>query len=105
MRANPYYYDRFKALLRLIVDPGKRVLEVRCQTGDLLKAMEPSYGLGVELSERVIEIARNKHPELHFLCAEPEDLELQEKFDYVLLSHLYDTVDLLRTTTVRLEVE
>lgn len=97
VRANEYYYDRLKALLRLIVDPGKRVLEVRCQTGDLLEAMEPSYGFGVELSERAIEIARNKHPEFHFVQAQPEDLELDEKFDYVLLTHLYETVDLLRT--------
>ena len=44
---NRYYYDRVKRLLHYIVEPGKRVLEVRCQTGHLLDAVAPSYALGV----------------------------------------------------------
>ena len=36
IQRNRYYYDAVKRLLRYIVEPGKRVLEVRCATGHLL---------------------------------------------------------------------
>jgi hypothetical protein len=39
IRANRYFYDRLKRLLRFIIDPQKRVLEVRCETGHLLASL------------------------------------------------------------------
>src|ERR1700676_3750145 len=70
---NRYYYDSVKRLLRYIVEPGKRVLEVRCATGHLLDSVQPSYGMGVEISDKMIEIARTKFPNLHFLRSDPEE--------------------------------
>ena len=93
--ANQYYYNRLKRLLRFVVEPGKRVLEVRCQTGHLLAAVEPAYGVGVEISEKLISIARCNFPHLEFVQAQPEDLDLGERFDYVIFSHVFDTVDIL----------
>ena len=92
---NRYYYDSVKRLLRYIVEPGKRVLEIRCATGHLLDSVQPSYGVGVEISDKMIGIAQAKFPNLHFLRSDPEELELDEQFDYVLFSHIFDTVDLL----------
>ena len=43
----------------------------------------------------MVEIARAKYPDLHSLRSDPEELELDEKFDYVVFSHIFDTVDLL----------
>src|SRR5262249_9807057 len=34
-------------------------------------------------------------PDLRFVCADPESLPLNETFDYVVFSHLFDTVDVL----------
>ncbi len=34
--SNKYFYDSLKRVLRFIVEPGKRVLEVRCETGHFL---------------------------------------------------------------------
>ncbi len=92
---NRYYYGRIKRLLRFIVEPQKRVLEVRCQTGGLLAATEPSFGVGVEISQELVEVARKDHPDLDFICSDPEDLVLGEKFDYVIFGHIFDTVDIL----------
>jgi len=92
---NKYYYDGVKRLLRYIVEPGKRVLEIRCATGHLLDAVKPAYGLGVEISDKMVEIARERYPHLTFLRSDPEALELDEKFDYIIFSHIFDTVDLL----------
>ena len=95
VKANAYYYARMARMLRFIVEPGKRVLEVRCQTGHLLNAVQPSYGVGVEISENLTDIAHKNFPHLHFKCVDPEDLDLEEKFDYILFSHVFDTVDML----------
>ena len=95
IQANRYFYDRLKRLLRFIVEPGARVLEVRCQTGHLLAAVEPSYGVGVEISQKLIQIAQKNFPHLEFVQKQPEDLELNETFDYIIFSHVFDTVDIL----------
>ena len=95
VQSNRYFYDRFKRLLRFIIEPSKRVLEIRCQTGHLLASVEPAYGVGVEISERLVEVAQRNYPHLHFVTSDPEDLQLTETFDYVIFSHIFDTVDVL----------
>ncbi len=86
-------YQAHAAFHRL--ELNKRVLEVRCQTGGLLVSVKPSYGVGVEISQRLVDVAQKKHPSLNFICASPEDLALAEKFDYVVVGHIFDTVDIL----------
>src|ERR1017187_4917294 len=78
VRSNRYFYDRFKRLQRFIVEPAKRVLEIRCQTGHLLASVEPAYGVGVEISQAMVEIAQQNYPHLRFLSSDPEDLQLEE---------------------------
>jgi SAM-dependent methyltransferase len=95
IRANRYFYDRLKRLLRFIIDPQKRVLEVRCETGHLLASLEPSRGVGVEISDAMVQTARSENPQLEFLRAEPQELSLGETFDYVIFNHIFDTVDIL----------
>ena len=96
IRSNKYFYDGLKRLLQFIVEPGKRVLAVRCQTGHLLASVEPSYGVGVEIGEVMVARAAEQHPGLHFVRCDPEKLALGEKFDYILFEHIFDTVDILR---------
>jgi hypothetical protein len=33
IHSNRYFYDRLKRVLKYIVEPRKRVLEIRCETG------------------------------------------------------------------------
>jgi Glycosyl transferase family 2 len=95
IRSNKYFYDGLKRLLQFIVEPGKRVLAIRCETGYLLAATKPSYGVGVEIGEALVSVAGEQHPCLHFVQADPEKLSLGEKFDYILFEHIFDTVDIL----------
>lgn len=94
--ANDYFYSRLKRALQFIVEPNKKVLEVRCQTGDLLASVKPSSGAGVEISGAMVELARSEHAELHFVQGDPETLDLGETFDYILFNHIFDTVDILK---------
>jgi SAM-dependent methyltransferase len=97
IESNRYFYDCLKRVLQFIVEPGKRVLDVRCETGQLLASVRPGFGVGVEISEAMVERARRQHPDLHFVQSDPENLELNDTFDYVLFNHIFDTVDILRT--------
>jgi SAM-dependent methyltransferase len=85
---NRYYYDALERIVRFHVPAGAKVLEIGCGTGDLLKALAPSRGVGIDISPAMVAIAREKHPGLTFHVADAEDLPLSEPFDYVILSDL-----------------
>jgi SAM-dependent methyltransferase len=87
-----YYYAEMERLARFFIPKGASVLELGSSTGDLLAALEPRRGLGIDISPRVTELAKKKwahRPELEFRVGDAEKLDLNEKFDYVVLS---DTV-------------
>ena len=97
--ANRCYYDAVKRLLRFVVPRGQRVLMFRSDTGDLLAGLGPSHGVGVEISARILEVARKRHPDLQFVRAFPDlaqPLGVGEQFDSVILANTNDTVDVLQ---------
>jgi GT2 family glycosyltransferase len=72
-----------------MVPPGHRVLEVGCGQGDLLAALRPSHGLGIDFSPYAVEAARTRHPHLRFELADAAELHIAEaSFDYIVLSDL-----------------
>jgi len=95
VRKNRYYHENVFRLLRFIVEKGKRVLDVRCSSGLFLNAVEPSRGVGIDITPEMIQVARETYPHLEFHCADPETLELNEEFDYILFNNVFDTVDVL----------
>ena len=76
----------------LIVSPGQRVLEIGCGRGDLLAALKPSVGVGVDFSGEMLAQARQRHPELTFVQADAHDFALDQTFDAVILSDLVNDV-------------
>jgi ubiquinone/menaquinone biosynthesis C-methylase UbiE len=44
---NATYHEEDLKFMRFLIPPGKRVLELGCGTGDLLAALEPSYGVSI----------------------------------------------------------
>ncbi len=96
---NRFYYRSIEELARFVVPEGARVLEIGCGTGELLAALRPSVGVGIDVAPRMVERAREKfadRPELTFLVDDAERLaapELDgETFDYIVMS---DVVGLL----------
>ena len=96
LEANQYFYQRMQRLLSFIVEPGKKVLEIRCLAGDGLASLQPAEGVGIEIGQAMVEIAKGRHPDLQFVQCDPEKLELGRKFDYVIFNHVFDTVDVLK---------
>ncbi len=82
------YHDAVESIYGALVPPGQRVLEIGCGRGDLLASLEPSRGVGVDVSAAMVEAAQRRHPELEFHHGAGEELDLDETFDYVVLSDL-----------------
>lgn len=92
IRKNNYYYEQIARLAAFVVPAGSKVLELGCGTGNLLAAVQPSYGVGVDISSRMIEIARRKYPRYTFIHSSIESLQLEGDFDYIIISDTLDTV-------------
>ena len=92
-----YYYDEERRYWRFLVPDSARILELGCGTGDLLAALNPSDGLGVDFSQVAIERARAKHPDLRFQLGDVENLEgvveAGEQFDVILMQDTIGALD------------
>jgi SAM-dependent methyltransferase len=101
-RKNLHYHHMLERYFSFIVPQGSRVLELGCGTGELLNSLKPSYGVGVDISPKMLEIARDAFPDLHFLNQDVEYLDLPEPFDYVLLSDLVGSLHDVQAAFARL---
>ena len=87
-RAGIHYRQRLAEIYSFVVPSGQRVLEVGCGCGDLLAALEPSYGVGIDFSQAMVERASQSHPELRFHQADAHEFACEGTFDYIILSDL-----------------
>jgi hypothetical protein len=90
---NAYYYEQVFQLLRFIIPPGKRVLQVGCLTPDFLNAVAPSFGVGIDLSARQVELASRRFPHLRFQVHKNYYVGNVGTFDYVIITDINDQVD------------
>ena len=96
IKGNSYFYSNDYSYMKFLVGEGKRILELGCGTGELLNDLNPSYGVGVDLSENMVSIAKKKYPNLEFIKGDLEDENLiallKDPFDFIILS---DTIGFL----------
>ena len=70
-----FFHDEDLRYLRFLIPPGARVLELGCGTGELLAALEPSFGVGVDFSPGMIAQARKAHPDVSFFVGDVENAD------------------------------
>jgi trans-aconitate methyltransferase len=91
---NPSHYDRAGAfvpklgadLIELLApQPGERVLDLGCGTGDLTArlAEHGAHVTGVDASSEMVNEARRKHPSLELNLADGQELRFEREFDGV----------------------
>jgi len=107
-QCNRAYYDDLERLHQLLVAPGLRVLEIGCGLGDLVAALKPGHGVGIELDPQLAEAARARHPELRVISADaetitPESIGEAEPFDVILLPNTLNTLHDVQGVLERLE--
>ena len=87
-RRNWYYHAAVTELVKFLVPERQSVLEVGSGTGDLLAALKPSRGTGIDASDYMVQASREKYLEIDWRKADAEDLRIEDHFDYVVLSDL-----------------
>src|SRR5580700_8266173 len=87
---NAAYHEDDLKFMRFLIPPGKRVLELGCGRGDLLAALKPSYGVGVDFGTATIATANARHPDLYFVLGDVEDpatlAAIEGPFDYIVIA-------------------
>jgi hypothetical protein len=91
---NGFYHQQVAQLIQGMVPPGAKVLELGTGTGDLLASLQPSQGVGLNISEELTRLARQKHPGLEFRTVDVDEIAVPDGFqpDYVVLSNMLDYV-------------
>lgn len=99
-RKNVYYHSTIKAFLGRMIPEGSHVLEIGCGTGEILAYLKPSRGVGIDISEEMVNVASKKFPQYEFIHSPVEDLKLDHKFDYIVMvdvvDHVYDVMDMFK---------
>ncbi len=83
-----YYHEDIRRLLRFLVPRDKSVVEVGCGIGDTLAGIDCMVRCGVDVSEKMLRVARSRHPGIEFVHDDIEALALTREFDYVIMSNL-----------------
>lgn len=93
---NRPFHAADEAYLQFLIPAGLSVLEIGCGIGDTLAALQPSRGVGIDLSPVMIKRARERHPDMRFYAGNAEDpadmTQISGTFDVILLS---DTIGFL----------
>ncbi|MDH3575954.1 MAG: class I SAM-dependent methyltransferase, partial [Desulfobacteraceae bacterium] len=98
---NKYYYTDQEKYFRFLTSDGQSILELGCGTGELLNALKPRRGVGIDFSQEMVRIARKRYPHLEFRTADIEKIESYgETFDVLIMSdvvgHLMDIEETFR---------
>ncbi len=102
-KRNRLYHKTIEKYLKFVIPEGSNVLELGCGTGDLLAVVKPAIGVGIDFSPEMINIAKNKYPELLFICDDAEYFKSERKFDYVILSDLLNNLNDIQQMLISLK--
>jgi ubiquinone/menaquinone biosynthesis C-methylase UbiE len=92
-----YYHRWLQKVYSYLIPPDASVLEIGCGKGNLLAAVKPRIGVGVDFSSEMLKAAARAHPQLNFVQADGHELPLAGEFDFVIFSDvLNDAWDVQR---------
>lgn len=82
------YHQALTQIYRHLVPVDASILELGCGTGDLLAALGPRRGVGVDLAPEMVRLARARHSGLEFHVADAAAWDSDEQFDIIICSDL-----------------
>jgi len=87
-KSKSYYWDSITDYINFFVDDSSSVIEIGCGTGELLGKISGKEKTGIDFSEKMIEEAKKQFPQIDFICSPAEDIQMDKKFDVIILSNL-----------------
>lgn len=88
-----YYHKRLSDIYQFLIPAGMRVLELGCGLGNLLSAVRPAYGTGVDLSSVMVRQAAQRYQTLSFVHADAQGVDLGKTFDFIICSDLVNDLE------------
>ncbi len=88
-----YYWNEITNYCDYFVQDDISVLEIGCGAGELLDGIHAKHKVGIDFSPAMIAIAKERFPGIDFHVMEAEHLQLNEKFDLIILSNLIGHLD------------
>ena len=84
------FHAQVRGYFQFHVQPGLRVLEIGCGHGDLLASLQPTRGLGVDLSPKMVAAAQQRYgsENLEFIEGDLHSIQIDEQFDVIILDYL-----------------
>ncbi|HEX9784957.1 MAG TPA: glycosyltransferase [Opitutaceae bacterium] len=85
------FHRQIAAYFRHHIPEGHRVLEWGCGRGELLRALRPARGLGIDVSPAMVRRAQeqNDDPHCEFRVGDVQASEVAEGFDHIVLDYLF----------------
>jgi hypothetical protein len=93
LNRNKFYHRNILRFFSMCIPKNSTILELGCATGDLIGQLQPSTGVGVDISDSMVSIGRQKYPSIQFVCENAEAFETNMVFDYIILSGIVGSVD------------
>ncbi|MBK8847947.1 MAG: glycosyltransferase [Bacteroidetes bacterium] len=92
-KSHRYYWDDITKYCNYFSHENYSVLEIGCGTGELIHEINGKNKTGIDFSANMIEIAKSQFKDVDFLVMSAEDIQLDQKFDLIILSNLIGYVD------------
>jgi len=89
---NRFFHNEILRYYRFLIQKNSSILELGCGTGDLIGNLAPSYGVGVDISDGMIKIAKKRFPKINFVCKDVNQYHSNKKFDYIIISGTLNSV-------------
>jgi len=86
IRKSSYYYDLIRRALAFFVEPGGKVLSIRCQTGWMLEAVRPREGVGQEITPEMVAVAQRQNPAYRYEVGFADTHRIEGLFDSILVA-------------------
>ncbi len=92
-KAKSYYWNDITNYCDYFIHEDISVLEIGCGTGELLNEIKAKNKVGIDFSELMIENAKRQFPNLDVRLMAAEEIQLEQKFDLIILSNLIGYLD------------
>lgn len=99
------FHKQISEILKARIPRNSTILEGGCGTGTLLRSLDPQRGVGIDLSERMIEKAQSltTHDRIQFRAADISTAVNQETFDHIVCDYLLGYIDDIQSCLERLK--